>query len=146
MKMPKMDVEIVFTNRDSITKRCKVDGEKVIIDKGSKGRGNEGWMPSFTKDSIIDRKKGRIRKKTRKTVMVRFGADKCLEFQADKVTKIPSCDAETVERLFNAKVLKHAGQSTQNVKVPWYVTALLLVLVLLSVFQFAVSRGLINVR
>jgi len=33
-----------------------------------------------------------------------------------------------------------------NVKVPWYVTAILVALLMLSVLEFAISRGLINVR
>lgn len=147
---PKLDAEIVFPNGDSILiKKRKIDQNTIVIESGSKGRGNEGWKPTFTKDSVVTVKRGRILKRSRKKVIVQLGADSCLDFYGagkDATAKVPTITPEGVEKLFEAKVLKTAGMSAVNVKVPWYVTAILVALFMLSVLDFAISRGLINVR
>lgn len=140
---PKLRVEIVQANGDSKVKKCKVIDNTVEVKKEKDGGGkdNAGYYPRFTRASIVLEHRGRILRRKLKKVILPYGAEACIDFE-DKTATVPTVSPAQVERLFKARVLKTAGQSVLNVKIPWYVTLLLVIILVLTAIQFLGSRGL----
>lgn len=108
---PKIKVEIVYKNGDTHIKKCKIEGNRVIIEPTKRGRGGKGWSPTFNRASIIERK-GRkfIFKVKEKRLMVIEGSEKCVNFPPDqKEADIPLWDRKQCQNFFDVSVLRQSG-------------------------------------
>lgn len=114
MFTPKIQVEIIHKNLDLSKKKCKIKENKVIIEKGSRGRGKIAWTPSFTKESILEVKESFLKffTKTRKRLMILEGAEECLEFHDDGSLDLNGLNRQTLEQLINMEVIKRSGEVT----------------------------------
>ena len=73
------------------------------------------------------------------------GSDHCIEFnQEDKTAKTHPITIKRLTEIFDAKLLAHAGQSTQNIKVPITLYLLVGAVLVMQVFQFLSAQGIIR--
>ena len=141
LRMPKVQVEILLPNGDSIKVKRKIEGDRVVIEDSA--RGKTGWKPQFDKDCIVNERRGFLKRSRRQKLFVKFGAEKCISFPS---LSIPSPDAKTIASLFDAQVLKNAGRSILKVSVPLPVYLLLMAILVLSVLSFLSGRGITIMR
>jgi len=141
--MPKLLVEII-TDAGLIRKKCKVEENKVIIEKASKGRGKVGWQPSFDKNCLVPYFVGLWPLKRMKfKLVVKEGMEKCIDFFSKKKdVEVPSLTRKEVEKLGQARILKTAGATTQKVNVPLtlYVFVMVNCLISAGVFFYVWER------
>jgi len=143
-KLAKEIVEIIGEN--GIKKRKKYPvaekGDKIIIEKASKGRGNAGWMPEFSKDSFLYYFSGIFPfKRLKRKLMVKDGADKCIDFYGKDGVEVPFYDREASKKFFTANVIKSAGETTQKISIPIFVYHLLFISLMLGIVNILVSSG-----
>ena len=144
---PRLKVEIVYKNGESRIKKCKIIGNSIVIEPKKRGRGGTGWMPTFDIGSIIERKTRKfIFKRIEKRLMVIEGSEKCINFdpKQDK-NNVALWNRESEQKLFEANVIKAAGQSTQKIKVPTVVYILILLTFVIAFIDLLVSTGRIRV-
>ena len=129
----KLLVEIV-TPAGLIRKKCKIEENKVIIEKASKGRGKVGWQPSFDKNCLVPYFVGLWPFKRMKfKLVVKEGMGRCIDFfSVKKSVEVPSLTRKEVEKLGQARILKTAGATTQKVNVPLALYVLVLISCLIS--------------
>jgi len=132
--MPKLLVEII-TDSGLIRKKCKVEENKVIIEKPSKGRGKVGWTPTFSKDCLVPYFVGIWPLKRLKfKLIVKEKAEVCVNFFSKKEdVDVPEITPKTVEELGKSSILKTAGKSTQKVTVPLSLYVVIIINILVSV-------------
>lgn len=148
--MPKIRVEIIGENNIVLhRRRFKYEGNKIIIEKPSKGRGKIGYEPSFSKDSILTYEVGVSPFKflRRKVVLVN-GADKCVEWfnTPPNVIFEPNIpDQTTLKRIFSANVLEKAGTLASKVQVPTIMYVFLFMSFAISFLTFLVVTGRVRI-
>ena len=143
-KIAKEIVEIIGENGIKKRKKYPVaeEGDKIIIEKASRGRGNAGWMPEFTKDSFLYYFSGVFPfKRLKRKLVVKYGADKCIDFYGKDAEKIPFYDREASKKFFTANVIKSAGETTQKITIPLFVYLLLFLALILGIVNILVSSG-----
>jgi hypothetical protein len=144
----KILVELISKNNIIIKrKRYKILGNRIIIEKPSKGAGNKGYLPEFNSDSILTYEVGLpFLKIIRRKVQLMQDSDKCIEFN-EKPENInfnyPS--KETVKKWFEAEVLKHSGKVNYKIDIPITFTLLLIMSFVLSFLTFLVTTGRIRI-
>jgi len=142
-KVDKLLVEIIGEN--GIKKRKKYpiakDGNKVVIEKATKGRGHAGWMPEFDRDCMLYYFSGIFPfKRLKRKLMVMDGASKCIGFMGKDV-QVPVYDREASKKFFKANVIKSAGETAHKVTVPIFVYLLLFLLFMLGIVNILVGTG-----
>ena len=116
-----MLVELISEN-GSTKKKYPFEGNRITLDRGSKGRGRAAYIATFSKDSVTPYFRGFwfLKWLSRKVYLI-SGADKCVEFQKTGETvqvNMPRCDQASIKRQFDANVIKNAGAVNTQLKVP----------------------------
>jgi len=110
--MPSLLVEILYTNRESTFKKCKIQENMIIIEKPKKGRGHAGWRPRFTPDCIIEPYKTFLRfwkRKQQKKVMVLDGAQECISFKNPSNPELNGLTRTHINEFAELEVIKRSG-------------------------------------
>lgn len=133
-------VIIISGNTVIKKKKCVVEGNRVIIEKGQRGKGNIGWKPIFEHSNFkYYRKLGFLKRK----LEIKVDALKFIDFGKESVD-VPTCDRKTVEEYANANVIKKSGLSTQKIEVPLLFYLLVGAVLMLQIIQFMISQGMIR--
>ena len=144
-RTPKMLVEVMQGNRLKFRRKCVIDGDTVVIEKGHKGRGLKGWTPVFDSDCIIHyRVWFLLFSFIREKVVVQYGADKCVNWNI-KPLKMPTYDFATANRLFKLSVLEKAGTLKNKLDVPIGLYLLIGGCLIISLLTFLVTSGKIRI-
>jgi len=118
MRMPKLVVEIILANQQRIIKKCSIDHDRVVINKGKKGFGGKEWAPTFSEGCLINYRTGIWPfKGFKQKVVVKHDAEECIDF-SKKAVDVPSWDKHAAEKYHEAQVLKHAGAVDLKASVP----------------------------
>lgn len=139
----KENVEIIAGNTRKKLKKYKIiEGNKLEIKKGKKGRGKVGYSPSFNPQTSFLYYRSKFGFLKRKLVLT-SGAVKCWEFKDQQILEeLPT--REGIKSYFEAKLLTHAGQSVQKVQVPILLYLLVGGVLLLQVFMFLQFMGFVR--
>ena len=142
---PKIKVEIVYKNGDTRIKRCKIAGNRVVIEAKKRGRGGKGWSPTFNRACIIERKVRKlIFKLTEKRLMVMEGSEKCVNFAPkQKKLDIPLWDRQQCQDFFDVSVLRQSGDVKIKHELP-FVFWLLAVLGIINLILMIRAMGIIR--
>lgn len=135
----KEKVIIISGNTVIKKKNCSLEGNRVIIEKGSRGKGNIGWKPTVKPSNYkYYRKLGFLKRK----LEIKVDALTFIDFGKEPVN-VPTCDRKTVEEYSNANVIKKSGMSTQKIEVPILLYLIVGAVLILQIFQFMMSQGMI---
>ena len=136
-------VEIIAGNTQKKIKKYKIiAGNKVLIQKGGKGRGKTEYAPSFDPQTSFLYKPRLFGGLKRKLVLTE-NALKCWEFKDQKIIEnLPTRDE--IKKFFDAKLLDHAGKSVQKVQVPLMLYLIVGGVLVLQIFMFMQSQGLVR--
>lgn len=105
---------------------------------------NTGWSFTFNNKSLMY-KSALFGAKKYFAVEVFPDATKAIEFDTEtSTTTMPHWDKATEEKLFEAKVIKAAGETGQKLKVPMAIYLLILVNIGVSVFILLMASGRIK--
>lgn len=143
LKGHKERVEILSGNTIKSRKKYKVENNTVVIEKAGKGRGHIGWTPKYSESSFIYKRNifGILKRK----LVVIEGSDRCIDFKTeDDEARTYPVTIQTIKQWYEAKLLEHAGQSTQNIKVPILLYLLIGGVLILEIFNFLVTQGMIR--
>jgi len=143
---PKIKVEIIGENGIKSRKAHAIEGNKVVIEKASKGRGKAGYKAKFDKNCLLHREYRPfpwLFKRHSVKLMLKEGASSCIDF-FPKV-KIPSYDAEAAEKMMEGKVLKAASRVGQKIELPIFFWLLMIMLLGLVFLQILISTGRIYI-
>ena len=142
---PKILVEIVHKNGDSTFKEALIEENRVIIQKGKRGRGGIEWAPTFHKGCKLEPKKRFLfffTRKQPKRLMVLEGSQKCIDFEAEPDPELNGLGFRDLEKLSDLEVIKRSGQVKIKHELPLVFWILVLVGVANLVFQFLIMRGI----
>jgi hypothetical protein len=142
----KIRTEIIQENNQIISKKCRVEGNHIIIRKGQKGRGLSEWAPAFTKTCLLDYEVGIWpRKSIRKKLMVFHDAESCVEWDGKaRVMEPATWDKRTASKWFDAQAIKQAGRVDLQGKNTW-VGYLTLFMVILTFVFMLISSGRLRI-
>jgi len=145
LRKPTILVEIIHQNSDSTFKKCPIEENKVIIQKGKRGRGGIEWAPTFDKGCIIEPKKRFLfffTKKLPKRLMVLKGSQKCIDFETKPDPNLHGLSFRDLEKLSDLEVIKRSGEVKIKHELPLVFWVLVLVGVANLVFQFIGMQGI----
>ena len=128
--MSKILVDIIQHSGIRKRKKCRVEGDTVIIEKASRGRGNAGWKPTYSGACITYKK--RFLRGLAPMLEVKEDATHCLPVMQQNPDDVPSCTRKAVGKFFEANVIKAAGATATKLDVP-------LVLWMVMFVQVAIS-------
>jgi len=143
--MPKITVEIIGKAR-TIKKKCKIRGNLIVLQKKTKNHPEK--TASFTKDSLLDREVGLIRKKIRQKLMMFDGATHCIDFteKRGKLTKAQaSLDHDAIKHIFDAEAWHKAGQVHTKIDVPMSLYIMLFILAGLGIVNIIIGSGRVQI-
>lgn len=108
-----------------IKKKFRVEGSKIILKRGSKGRGHADETASFDQDSIIHYKTNLFKMPKQKLMLI-DGADRCISIKysakdakiKDAKVELPVWDKYAEQRAFDANVVKNSGAISQKIQIP----------------------------
>lgn len=140
--MAKILVEIIGKNNQIIKrKKYKIEENKIIIEKPSKGRGKAGYKVDFTKDSIIYYYRlGFLRQK----IMLIEGSFKCLDWK-DGQTDFNYPTKNTIKSWFDVNVLDKASNIGTKVQIPLYVSMLIFAGLVFNFLTFLIASGRLKI-
>jgi len=145
---PKILVEIIGEAGIKSRKKYPIEGDKILIRKGKRGRGNPAYKPSFDKNCILPYTIGwGPFKRHREKLLLIDGANDCVSFNfknGEASVKKPLWDKETEEDLFKANVIKAAGATVQRVKIPALLYVALFLVVGMQFLTLLVASGRIR--
>lgn len=142
LQKPKILVEIIGPNGIKSRKNYEIEGDQVVIRKAKRGRGPAAYKASFNKDCIVPYYKGiwPFRRLKQKLILME-GATECVNFFDVYGTFVPTIDRSTIEKLFQANVIKSAGSTTTKVQVPLSLYLFLGFIAVLAFVNILVSTG-----
>ena len=134
-------VIIISGNTVIKKKKCTLDGNTIIIEKGSRGKGNIGWkVPVRGQDWKYYRKLGFLKRK----LEIKVDAKNFIPFGTElENVEVPTCTRKDIEEYSNANVIKKSGMSTQKIEVPILLYLLVGGVLILQIIQFMMSQGMI---
>ena len=144
LKKNKECVEILSGNTIKSRKKYPVENNVVILEKPGKGRGKVGWMPKYNESCFIYRHNlfGILKRK----LTVIEGSTHCIDYiSEDKEAATYPVTISILNEWYKANILKHAGQSTQSIKVPLALYLIVGAVLVLQVIQFLAMQGIIRV-
>ena len=140
MFKPTIRVEI-FGGPYPTKKRCKIDGAKVIIKEGSKGRGGEAITATFDNTCLIPFWSGIFPFRHIKYKLHYIeGTSKCVSYSPTEAGKTPKVTVAQVSKYAEATVIKQAG----SLKPPFslgLIYVFLIGILLISIIGLLVSTG-----
>jgi len=135
---PKILVEIIHENNVITRKKCPINGNTVIINKGRAG--HFGWCPQFSKDSLLlEPRFFSFRQK----LIVRENAEKCLEFK-EKETELPYWDKYALRKFMEAEVASKLGNVKIKHELPLVFWLLIACSILNTVLLLMIARGIMR--
>lgn len=149
MVMAKILVDIVTPN-ETITKKCKIEGNHVIIRENKKNKSVPPYRIKFDRENIFPYKiklfnlipTGLLKQK----LMLIDGADKFCKVNYDqKEINAPLWDRQAEENLFDVSVVKASGNITSKIELPLLMYLLIFSTVILSLLSILVSGGKIKI-
>ena len=145
LSSPKIKVEIVYKNGDTRVKKCRIAGNRVVIEAKKRGRGGKGWSPTFNRACIIERKARKlIFKVTEKRLMIMEGSEKCVNFAPNqKQLDVPLWDRKNCQDFFDVSVLRQSGDVKIKHELP-FVFWLLAVLGIINLVLMIRAMGIIR--
>ena len=135
-------VEIIGANCVKSRKTYEVDGDSIVIRKAKRGRGPPAYKPTFNKDCILNYWKGIWPfKKLKQRLMLKEGANECVNFYGGEEVDVPTFDRKASEKLFQANVIKSAGSTTTKVQVPLSLYLFMGIIAVLAFVNILISTG-----
>lgn len=135
-------VEIISGNTVKSRKKYHVENGYVIIQKGGKGRGKTAWNPQFTESCF--KYKRNILGILKRTLAVKEGSENCIDYgKENEDVKMYPITLLSLKHWYESKLLQHAGQSTQQIKVPLILYLIVGGVLILQVIDFMISQGMI---
>jgi hypothetical protein len=136
----KMRVDIK-TEKGLIIKKCEIEDNSVIIEKGSRGRGKASYKANYDSSCVLDYWVGiRPFKRLKQKLMLMDGADSCISFKKDDVN-LPVFDRSTSNRHIVANVIKNAGATTQKLNVPLSLYLIVGAVAVIGIINLLLSSG-----
>ncbi|HKJ30799.1 MAG TPA: hypothetical protein VKA34_03180 [Balneolales bacterium] len=140
LKKHKEKVLIIAGNTVIKKKKCVVDGDRVIIEKPNRGRGNIGWTPSFKSTDF--KYKRNIFGILKRHLEIKQDAKKFIPFGAATVD-VPTCSRKDIEEYGNAKVISKSGMTQNELQVPIVLYLLIGGVLILQLLSFLMSQGMV---
>lgn len=143
LKHPKILVEIIGGTQPK-KRKCRIEGRKVVIKEGAKGRGGAPITAEFDMNCLIPYKAGLPPfRHVKYKLLWKEGTNSCVSFADAKHIEAPTCTKDEVAHFGEATVIKLAGA----LKPPFsfaLVYVLLIILIILVLVAIGVSSG--NIR
>lgn len=139
----KEKVHIISGNTVIKKKRCPTKEGKIIIEKPHKGRGNIGWVVSYTeKDFKYWRN---ILGILQRRLEIKDGAQSFIPFGKEpKAIDVPSCTRSDVEHYGNAKVIEKSGITKPEMSAPIILYLLVGGVLVLELINFLMAQGMVR--
>jgi hypothetical protein len=146
---PKILVEIIGENGIKQRKKFPIEGNKVVIRPPRRGPGGAGYYVEFDRDCLLPYEVGfGPFKRLKHKLMLIEGADHCISFRVkdgEALVDMPVWDRWSEERLFKANVIKAAGSTIQQVKIPAIIYILLFLTFAMQFITLLVASGRIRI-
>lgn len=132
-------VIIISGNTVTQKKKCILEGNDVIIEKGKRGK-QIGWkVPVKSTDYKYYRNIfGMLKRK----LEIKVDATQFIPFGSESVDVI-SCTRKDIERYADANVINKAGISTQKIEVPFILYLIIGAVLIMQILSFMMSQGMI---
>lgn len=141
----KIKVEMLRDGLPIKSKKYKIEKGKIIIRK-EKLPYEIGYEVNYDRNCLIPYMEGMIFKKLAYKVILIENADKCIPMKRDlKINEIPLFDRKTEEEFLTAKVIKNAGLSFLNIKLPTAFWIISIASLILTIFSILLSSGKIKI-
>lgn len=148
LKKSSMKLLVEIVGESGIIKRKKypVEGDSVVIRKGAKGRGKTEYRATFTKNCLLPYHVGIWPfKRLKQKLILKNGASKCVDFYTTEGAEIPLYDRPSAEKLFEANVIRAAGETTQKVTIPAMMWVFLIAILGLNVISLLIVSGRVRI-